>query len=301
VPVLRGLTLRIDQDDRIALLGANGQGKSKLSKLLANRLAPLSGTMQTSSKLRIGYFAQHQVDELHLDETPLQHLRRLRPGETPARLRARLASGGLGADQAQTEVGRLSGGQKSRLSLLIATLHAPHILILDEPTNHLDIQSREALVLALNDYSGAVILVSHDPHLVSMSADRLWLVKDGKVSVYQEDMDAYRTMLLSERGTGGAISGQEKKQKPRKKGPEKRRLASPLQAEVSKCEARVGKLTEMRQKLDTRLSDPALYDKANSNQLRALQAKHAELSRAMERAEGLWMDALEKLDAAKGT
>jgi len=300
VAVLGDLNLRIDQDDRIALLGANGQGKSTLSKLLADKLQPLSGEVRAASKLRIGYFAQHQVDELHLDETPLQHIRRLRPEETPARLRARLAAGGLGADQAETLVGRLSGGQKSRLSLLIATIDAPHILILDEPTNHLDIQSREALVLALNDYRGAVILVSHDAHLVSLAADRLWLVKDGKVVVYHEDMDAYRKMLLSERGGGGALSEQRKKKKTTKAKAPKRAQKSPLEAEVTKCEARVGKLAEMRKKLDARLADPNLYDSGNAPELKALHAKHAELETAMARAEALWLEALERLDALKG-
>ncbi|MCA8869159.1 MAG: ABC-F family ATP-binding cassette domain-containing protein [Rhodobacteraceae bacterium] len=299
VVVLRGLDLRIDQDDRIALLGANGQGKSTLSKLLAGRLEPISGRIHASSKLRIGYFAQHQVDELHLDETPIEHLRRLRPDDGPGKLRARLASGGLGAEQAETLVGKLSGGQKSRLSLLLATLDAPHILILDEPTNHLDIQSREALVEALNDYQGAVILVSHDPHLVSMTADRLWLVKGGRVSVFHEDMEAYRKLLLSERGTGGAVSVPEEKPKPVKRGAEKRKLTAPLQAEVAKCEERLAKLTEMRQKLDIRLADPDLYQESESARMRALQQKDAELKAATEKAEALWLAAVEGLDAAK--
>ena len=177
--ILRDLNLRIDQDDRIALLGRNGEGKSTLSKMLSDRLQIAGGKMVTSNKLRIGFFAQHQVDELYIDETPLEHLMRERAHEGQAKLRARLAGFGLGADQADTEVGRLSGGQKARLSLLLATLPAPHLLILDEPTNHLDIESREALVEALTAYSGAVILVSHDMHLLSMVADRLWLSKTG--------------------------------------------------------------------------------------------------------------------------
>ncbi|MFN6977231.1 MAG: ABC-F family ATP-binding cassette domain-containing protein, partial [Gemmobacter sp.] len=196
-PVLKGLDLRIDQDDRIALLGRNGEGKSTLSKLLAGKLPAMAGQIVRSGKLRIGYFAQHQVDELHIDETPLQHVQRARMGEHQARLRARLASFGLTADQADTPVARLSGGQKARLSLLLATIDAPHLLILDEPTNHLDIESREALVEALTAYGGAVILVSHDMHLLGLVADRLWLVKGGKVEPYAEDLEAYRRMLLT--------------------------------------------------------------------------------------------------------
>jgi ATP-binding cassette, subfamily F, member 3 len=299
VAVLRNLDLRIDQDDRVALLGANGQGKSTLSKLLAGKLAPMVGNVHASSKLRIGYFAQHQVDELELDETPIQHMRRLRPGETPGRLRSRLAAGGLGAEQAETLVGKLSGGQKSRLSLLIATIDAPHILILDEPTNHLDIQSREALVRALTDYQGAIILVSHDPHLVSLTADRLWLVKDGKVVVFEEDMDAYRKLLLSERGAGGSVAKQSAKQKPKKNNGDKRRLTMPLQAEVSKCEQRVAKLEEMRVRLEGRLADPKLYQSAEKGVFEGLQAKSVELKAAIDKAEALWLEAVEKLDTAK--
>ena len=179
--MLKRLTLRIDQDDRIALLGRNGEGKSTLSKLLAGKLDAEGGTFTRHGKLRIGFFAQHQVEELYLDETPLQHVQRMRPEEGQPRLRARLAGFGLMADQAETEVKRLSGGQKARLSLLLATIDAPHLLILDEPTNHLDIESREALVEALTEYSGAVVLVSHDMHLLGLVADRLWLVKGGAV------------------------------------------------------------------------------------------------------------------------
>ncbi|NOX39970.1 MAG: ABC-F family ATP-binding cassette domain-containing protein [Alphaproteobacteria bacterium] len=298
--VLQGLNLRIDQDDRIALLGANGEGKSTLSKLLAGKLKPMEGRIHTSSKLRIGYFAQHQVDELELDETPLQHLRALRPLETPGRLRSRLASGGLGAEQAETVVRKLSGGQKSRLSLLLATLDAPHILILDEPTNHLDIQSREALVTALNDYQGAIILVSHDPHLVSLTADRLWLVKDGKVTIFRDDMDAYRRLLLSERGGVKASQPVEKKVKPAKPSTGKRRQSAPLQSEVFKCEQRVSKLEAMRKELDQRLAAPTVYEARNLKKLEALQKKHHELQDALARAEAMWLTAVEKLDQAKG-
>ncbi|HRO15834.1 MAG TPA: ABC-F family ATP-binding cassette domain-containing protein, partial [Paracoccus sp. (in: a-proteobacteria)] len=195
--VLRRLNLRIDQDDRIALLGRNGQGKSTLSKLLADRLPAMDGRVTRSSKLRVGYFAQHQVDELSLDDTPLDHVRRLRPDEAPARLRARLAGFGLMEAQAETKVRALSGGQKARLSLLIATIDAPHLLVLDEPTNHLDIESREALTEALNDYTGAVVLVSHDMHLLELVADRLWLVADGGVAPYPHDLETYRTSLLA--------------------------------------------------------------------------------------------------------
>ena len=292
-PILRKLSLRIDQDDRIALLGRNGEGKSTLSKLLAGKLTPCEGKMTKSSKLRIGYFAQHQVDELHIDETPLQHVMRLRPAEGQPKLRARLASFGLMAEQAETVVGRLSGGQKARLSLLLATLDAPHLLILDEPTNHLDIESREALVEALTEYSGAVILVSHDMHLLSLVADRLWLVKGGAVTPYTEDLEAYRRQLLA---------GDEA-EKPAPKPVEKPKKASrdeilALKAEVRKCEDRLTKLNEMRDRLATKLADPALYEDVRKGELETWNKKYAEVMDGLDRAEAMWLNAQEKLDAA---
>lgn len=292
--VLDRLNLRIDQDDRIALLGRNGEGKSTLAKLLSNRLEKMSGSVVRSSKLRIGFFAQHQVDELRVEETPLQHLLRERPEEGQAKLRARLAGFGLMAAQAETEVGRLSGGQKARLSLLLSTLDAPHLLILDEPTNHLDIESREALVEALTAYTGAVILVSHDMHLLSLVADRLWLVKDGRVAPYEEDLEAYRKMLLS-------VDKPEQKQKAEKpKAPKPSRdeiLA--LRAEVRKSEERYNKIAEMREKLATKLANPELYESDKVGELEVWNRKYAEVMEGLERAEGLWMSALEKLETAE--
>ncbi|WP_121630112.1 ABC-F family ATP-binding cassette domain-containing protein [Tropicibacter alexandrii] len=291
--ILRKLNLRIDQDDRIALLGKNGQGKSTLSKLLADRLPLIEGNLTKSAKLRVGYFAQHQVDELHLDETPLQHLQRERPDTQPAQLRARLAGFGLHAVQAETEVGRLSGGQKARLSLLLATLDAPHMLILDEPTNHLDIESREALMEALTAYSGAVILVSHDMHLLSMVADRLWLVSNGTVKPYEEDLDAYRAMLLA-RDT--PAKPEKPKEKPKR--PSRDQILD-LRAEVRKCEDRIAKLEDMRDKLAKKLADPALYENDKVGELEVWNKKYAEVMDGLHKAEALWEKAAEKLDAAE--
>ncbi|MCB6177280.1 ABC-F family ATP-binding cassette domain-containing protein [Rhodobacter sp. Har01] len=292
-PVLRRLTLRIDQDDRIALLGRNGEGKSTLSKLLAGKLRASEGRLARASKLRIGYFAQHQVDELHTDETALQHVARLRPAEHASKHRARLAGFGLTADQADTLVARLSGGQKARLSLLLATIDAPHLLILDEPTNHLDIESREALVEALTDYTGAVILVSHDMHLLNLVADRLWLVKGGTVTPFTEDLDAYRAQLLAgEDPVKTTAKPSEKNSKSAKED-----LAA-LRAEVRKCEDRLAKLSDMRAKLSEKLADPALYTPARKPDLDALTAKAAELQEAEHRAEALWITAHERLEDA---
>ena len=292
--ILSRLDLRIDQDDRIALLGQNGEGKSTLSKLISGRLNPMAGRVVTSNKLRIGYFAQHQVDELFIDETPLDHIRRLRPKKTPAQLRAIMGGFGIGAEQADTEVGRLSGGQKARLSLLLATIDAPHLLILDEPTNHLDIESREALVEALTAYSGAVVLVSHDMHLLSLVADRLWLVKGGRVTPYDDDLDTYRSQLLSgDKPTTKAASD-----KPKVKKASRDEILA-LRAEVRKCEDRLEKLMEMHEKLSAKLADPELYSDKNIVDLEVWNKKFAEVEEAMSRAETLWVTALKKLDKAE--
>ena len=291
--VLSKLDLRIDQDDRIALLGQNGEGKSTLAKLISDRLKPMAGRVVRSSKLRIGYFAQHQVDELHIDETPLDHIRRLRPSKTPAQLRAILGGFGIGAEQAETLVGRLSGGQKARLSLLLATLDAPHMLILDEPTNHLDIESREALVEALTAYSGAVILISHDMHLLSLVADRLWLVKDGKVTPYEEDLETYRKELLGSEKP----AAQQAPKKPKPKRASRDEILT-LRSEVRKCEARLEKLNEMRDKLAEKLADPALYDDTRIGELATWNGKYKEVMEALDRAENLWLVAQENLENA---
>ncbi|GHC16711.1 glycosyl transferase family 1 [Gemmobacter nanjingensis] len=291
--ILRHLSLRIDQDDRIALLGRNGEGKSTLSKLLAGKLPVMGGELHRHGKLRIGFFAQHQVEELHIDETPLQHVQRLRPEEHQARLRARLAGFGLMAEQAETVVGRLSGGQKARLSLLLATIDAPHLLILDEPTNHLDIESREALVEALTEYRGAVILVSHDMHLLSLVADRLWLVKAGAVTPYDKDLESYRAELLA--GDEPAKPAAKPAEKPKRASRDEILL---LRAEVRKCEERLGKLNDMRDKLAAKLADPELYEDSRKGDLAVWNKKYAEVMEALDRAEALWLDAQEALETA---
>ena len=292
--VLSQLDLRIDQDDRIALLGRNGEGKSTLSKLLAGKLHTMDGQVHSASKLRVGYFAQHQVEELRVDENPIDHIRRLRPNEAPAKLRARLGGFGIGAEQAETLVKGLSGGQKARLSLMLATLDAPHLLILDEPTNHLDIESREALVEALTAYSGAVILVSHDMHLLELVADRLWLVKDGRVAPYEGDLTTYRKMLLS----GDAPAKSASKSKPAKPKRPSRDAVLALRQEVRKCEQRVEKLTDMHDRISAKLADPAVYDDAGA--AAEWQKKFAEVEDGLARAETLWMAALERLEDAEG-
>ena len=290
--VLSKVDLRIDQDDRIALLGANGQGKSTMAKLIAGRLAPMSGARKASGKLRIGYFAQHQADELVADDTPVDHIRRMRPDTPESKLRALLAAGGTGADLAGTKVRHLSGGQKARLLLTLSALDAPHLMILDEPTNHLDIASRDALVTALNDYKGAVLLITHDAHLIELVADRLWLVRDGGVNPYDGDMESYRRLLL------GTPERREKPAKPKAPKASAKSVAA-LKAEVRACEARLDKILLWLQEIDERLADPDIY-RGDDGQAERLHKKRAEIIAAQGKAEAMWVAAEEALEAASG-
>ena len=293
--VLSGINLRIDQDDRIAILGQNGEGKSTLSKLIANKLKPHVGKIIHSNKLRIGYFAQHQLDELMLNETPMEHIQRERPSEKQGQIRARLDGFGISVEQADVKVKSLSGGQKARLSLLLASLDAPHLLMLDEPTNHLDIDSRQALVEALTQYSGAVIIVSHDIHLLSLVVDRLWLAKNGTVEPYEYDLKTYRKSLLS-------ISSP-KKPKLLKTATEEKKSNTKdeiivLKNNLKKSEDRVEKLLTMEKKISKKLADPKSYSDINKDELVVLNTKYAEVRKALTKAEDLWEKAQKELDKA---
>ncbi|HSP26441.1 MAG TPA: ABC-F family ATP-binding cassette domain-containing protein, partial [Saliniramus sp.] len=203
-PILSGIDLRIEPDDRLALLGRNGNGKTTLARLLAGQLSPMEGSLVASSKLRVGYFAQHQIEDLVHDETPLQHMTRMLPGAKPGSVRAQLGRFGFSGEKALVKVQKLSGGERARLALALITREAPHILILDEPTNHLDVDTREALVQALSDYGGAVVMVSHDRHLLELTADRLVLVAEGTAKEFSGDLDDYRDVLLGRGGNGAS-------------------------------------------------------------------------------------------------
>ena len=292
--VLSNLNLRIDHDEKIALLGKNGEGKSTLSKLLADRIPLLSGSLIRSSKLRIGYFSQHQTDELRKDETPFDHLSRARPNKSISERKKILGSFGIGSDQSELQVLAMSGGQKARLLLLLATLDNPHLLILDEPTNHLDIESREALIEALTKFSGAVILVSHDFHLLSLVSEKLWLVKNGVVCPYEEDLESYRSdILIKKHGKRSKAS----KNSDSKKENQKRLLAH--KAEVKKCEDRVEKLLNMRKKVADILSDQDLYSVEKLKELENWNKKFSEIDEAINRAEKLWIQAQQNFEKIK--
>ena len=298
-PILRDLSLRIDMDDRIALLGANGNGKSTLAKLLAGKLDALAGEMRRGNKLKVGYFAQHQTDELTLTETPVDHMQRAMGRATVQHVRSQLARFGLDVDRAETKVGSLSGGEKARLLLALATRDAPHLLILDEPTNHLDIDAREALVRALADFSGAVLLITHDPDLVDLIADRLWLVGDGTVKAYDGDLDDYRK-LLSERSRSAAkpdspIAG---KRTDRRDRADARAATAPLRKRVRDADTRMTALAAELARLESKLADPALYGGARKSEVLATQAQLAATKKLIADAEAEWLEASEALEAA---
>jgi ATP-binding cassette, subfamily F, member 3 len=295
-PVLRYVSLSIDMDDRIALLGANGNGKSTLAKLLAGRLAPLAGEMRRGPKLRVGYFAQHQTDELIAEESPIAHMTRALPGANPPKVRAQLARFGLDANRAETPVASLSGGEKARLLLALATRDAPQLLILDEPTNHLDIDAREALVKALADFQGAVLLITHDPHLVELIADRLWLVADGTVRPFDGDLDDYRG-LLAERARPTAKQDVVARRNERRERADARAALAPLRKQARDAEARLGRLAAERAAIEAKLADPELYAPGRAPEMAAANSKLAAISRLAAAAEAEWLAAEEALEA----
>lgn len=256
-PVLSRLDLRLDSDDRIALLGANGEGKSTLSKLFADRLPLMDGHMFKTNKLRVGFFAQHQLDELVEGDSAYTHIMRLRPNDDEKTLRARLGASGFGIDIADLPVEKLSGGQKARLLMLMATIDAPHILILDEPTNHLDIESREALVMALNEYEGAVILVSHDSHLVETVADKLWLVNDGAVADFDGDMEDYKALVMEAHKKSKSKKAKSSAASPKSDQP-KVNIAR-LKKQSGELEKKMEKLTTRKHALEAEMAAPEFY------------------------------------------
>lgn len=304
-PILRNLDLRIDPDDRIALIGANGNGKSTLVKLLSNKLQPESGNLVKAPKIEVGYFAQHQTDELRIDETPFDHVARMLDENRESSLRGHLGRFGFSGDRAETKVGSLSGGEKARLLFALMSCGKPNILLLDEPTNHLDVDAREALVHALNTFEGAVILVSHDAHLIELVADRLWLVDDGSCKPYEGTLDDYAVELRSKRRearqnekteTAGDAPKENKKQ-ARKERAEQRQATAKLRKTVQEAEKRMAKLEEQKSKLEARLADPEIYN-GSTRDLMDLQVKHAEVKESMSEAEMAWLEAQEALEGA---
>ena len=299
--VLSRLNLSLAPDDRIALLGSNGNGKSTFCKLIGGRLPAMSGEMKKSSKLETAYFAQHQLDELRIEDTPVGHLRDLMPDAPEAKVRSKAAQIGFPASKADTPVKLLSGGEKARLMLGLATFHGPHLLILDEPTNHLDIDSRTALVNAINDYPGAVILVSHDRFLIEACADRLWLVGGGTVKNFDGDMDDYRSYVLGaaraeKRGKPAPDAAAKPKADERKEAATKRAAQGPLRQKLNLAEARIARLTGLIEKVDAALANGA-FSREPDKALQ-LSRQRAELSEALAAAEEEWLSLGEELESA---
>ena len=303
--VLKNLNLRLDQDDRIALLGANGEGKSTLSKLIAGRIKLIDGKFDKSNKLKIGFFAQHQLDELVKGETPIQHMMRLKSFEPIHKLRARLGAAGIDTNVADTKVELLSGGQKARLLMVIAAIEDPHILILDEPTNHLDIESREALVLALNQFKGAVILVSHDSHLVEMVSDRLWLVQDGQVNSFHGDMNEYKKMLLSNKSEKKLFQSKmgrleiniDKKNETSNLNLKKRRNSNLLKRLINDCEKNIVQLEKDKARIETKMNNANFYKNENIAIAKKATKRHTELIESIVIEERSWSELVNELEA----
>lgn len=304
--ILSRINLNIDSDDRIALLGANGNGKSTFAKLLTDRLPCQNGNIVKAGKLKIALFSQHQMDDLRELETPVDHFRALMPQAPEAKLRARVAAVGLGNERMDTKAKDLSGGEKARLLMGLIAFDAPNFLILDEPTNHLDIETREALAVALNDFKGAVILISHDRHLIDACVERLWIVRDGTVTPYEDDMDAYAKLVTSGRvaksdpppSTPGSTINQSKSlSDKRKTNAERRKQLAPLRKKITEAEALIVRCDEALSKIDTMLADPTLFSK-NATQGAELMKKRAEIVARKETAEETWLALNEEYEGA---
>ena len=302
-PVLSSIDLRIDPDDRIALVGRNGNGKTTLARALAGQLTPMDGRIKASGKLNVGYFAQHQIEELVSEDTPLQHMERLLSDAKPGEVRRHLARFGFSGDKVSVRVSALSGGERARLSLALVTRDAPHILILDEPTNHLDVDAREALVQALAGFGGAVIVVSHDRHLLSLIADRLLLVDGGTAREFDGTLEDYRDSVLSaarsKKGNGKDETQVPKVPVPKVDRKEKRKAAAearertkPLRKRVSQAEADMKSLTVKRDAIDAKLVE------ATRSEASDLMKQWGQLNREIDEAEARWLDASEAIETA---
>ncbi|MBB5698688.1 ABC-F family ATP-binding cassette domain-containing protein [Sphingomonas yantingensis] len=287
VPILKRLNLRLDPDDRLALLGRNGNGKTTLARLLAAQLPAMEGGMNASGKMRVGYFTQYQVEELDRDETPLQHMTIAMKGASPGAVRAQLGRFGFAGQKATTQVGKLSGGERARLALALITRDAPHMLILDEPTNHLDVDAREALIQALNAYTGAVVIVSHDRHMIEMTADRLVLVDNGTARDFDGSVDDYIAMIL-----GKELPAKAEARAAEKKSGFDRDQLKALRQRAKAAESDLAKLTEQREAIDRALADPAKATQPVGD----LMKRRNELNAAVETAEAAWMEATEALE-----
>ncbi len=296
-PILSRLNLRIDPDDRIALLGRNGNGKTTLARLLAAQLTPIDGEKAASAKMRVGYFTQYQVEELHSDETPFDHMQRLMDGEKPSAVRGQLGRFGFAGDKAMTKVGKLSGGERARLALALITRDAPHMLILDEPTNHLDVDSREALIQALTAYQGCVVIVSHDRHMIEMTADRLVLVDGGTATPFDGSIEDYIAFVLAKepKAEGAAKAGNRKD--ARREAAEAREKGNAMRKAAKAAEAELAKLQEKLSAIDRAMFDPSsAAPEFTKLTMTELMKQRGAVVKAIEAAEVTWLEAQEALE-----
>jgi ATP-binding cassette subfamily F protein 3 len=298
-PILQRLNLRLDPTDRIALLGRNGNGKTTLARLLAAQLAPMDGEINATAKMKVGYFTQYQVEELDGADTPLEHMSRQMKGSTPSAVRAQLGRFGFSGDKATTEVRKLSGGERARLALALITREAPHMLILDEPTNHLDVDSREALVQALNDYSGAVVLVSHDRHMIELTADRLVLVHDGTAVEYDGSLEDYTALILQKDNGRSASAPKANRKDERRAAAAAREASKALRSRAKTAEAEIARLTAQRSAVDQAMFDPSSAQAALAGlTMTELMKRRAQLDAELAAAEGRWLEASEAVESA---
>ncbi len=295
-PILRRLNLRIDPDERIALLGRNGNGKTTLARLLAAQLPAMEGDVAISGKMRVGYFTQYQVEELDTSDTPLEHMTRLMKGATPGAVRGQLGRFGFSGAKATTLVGKLSGGERARLALALITRDAPHMLILDEPTNHLDVDAREALVQALNAYEGAVVIVSHDRHMIELTADRLVLVDNGEANEFSGSLDDYTDLILrgAAKTEGKAAVPKRDKKEERKAAAAAREAQAAARKSLTVAEAEMAKLTARRSEIDRAMFDPSSAVGADAKlTMGELSKLRGDIQRSLDIAEARWMEASE--------
>ena len=293
-PILRKLNLRIDPDERIALLGRNGNGKTTLARLLSAQLPAMEGGMTVSGKMRVGYFTQYQVEELDTTDTPLEHMTRMMKGASPGAVRGQLGRFGFSGAKATTLVGKLSGGERARLALALITREAPHMLILDEPTNHLDVDAREALVQALNAYEGAVVIVSHDRHMIELTADRLVLVDGGQANEFNGSLDDYTDLIL--KGAVKTDTLKRDKKEERKAAAAAREKEAAARKAASTAEATLAKLTERRSAIERAMFDPSSAEGGDAKlSMTDLMKLRAEVSEKIDAAEALWLEASEAI------
>jgi ATP-binding cassette, subfamily F, member 3 len=293
-PVLTKLNFRLDPDDRVALLGRNGNGKTTLARLLAAQLPAMEGGISVSGKMRVGYFTQYQVEELDRDDTPLEHMTRMMKGMSPGAVRAQLGRFGFSGNKAITQVGKLSGGERARLALALITRDAPHMLILDEPTNHLDVDAREALVQALNAYDGAVVIVSHDRHMIELTADRLVLVDEGTAQEFSGTLDDYTDLIL--KGAGKAATPKRDKKEERKLAAVAREKEAELRKAATSAESEMAKLTDRRSAIERAMFDPASATGPDAKlTMSELMKLRADIAAQIDVAELRWLAASEAL------